>query len=122
MTDHRLEKLAQVIVNYSVSLRKNDIVTIKSDPVAVPLIVELYRAAIDAGAHPHVRLAPDELAEVFYKSARDHQLDFVSPLSMYEVEHINASIGIWAEVNTRALSNVDAAKQARASAARKPLA
>ena len=122
MTDPRLEKLAQVIVNYSISLRKNDIVTIKSDPIAAPLVVELYRAAIDAGAHPHVRLAPDELAEVFYKSARDHQLDFVSPLSLYEVEHVNASIGIWAEVNTRALSNVDAAKQARASAARKPLA
>lgn len=121
MTDPRLTKLAQVIVNYSVALRKDDIVTIKSDPIATPLIIELYRAALEAGAHPHVRLSPDDLAEILYKHGRDHQLDFVSPLALYEVEHINASIGIWAEVNTKALSNVDAARQARASAARKPI-
>jgi aminopeptidase len=121
MTDPRIRKLAQVVVNYSVSLQKGDIVSIKSDPIATPLVVELYRAALEAGAHPHVRLAPDDLAEIFYKYGQDHQLDFVSPLSMYEVENINASIGIWAEVNTKALSNVDAGRQARASAARRPI-
>ena len=121
MNDPRLRKLAQVIVNYSVALKKGDVVTIKSDPVAAPLVVELYRAAIEAGAHPHVRMAPDELAEVFYKCAQDHQLEFVSPLAMYEVEHIDATIGLWAEVNTKALTNIDAGRQAKASAARKPL-
>jgi aminopeptidase len=121
MVDPRLTKLSQVIVNYSVSLRKGDIVTVRADPIATPLVVELYRAALEAGAHPHVRLAPDDLAEILYKHGQDHQLDFVSPLSLYDVEKIDATIGIWAEVNTKALSNVDASRQARASAARKPI-
>jgi aminopeptidase len=121
MTDPRLQKLAQVIVNYSAALKKGDITVIKSDPIAAPLVAELYRAALEAGAHPHVRMAPDDLAEILYKCGQDHQLEFVSPLAMHEVETINAQIGIWAEVNTRALTNVDAARQAKASAARRPL-
>jgi aminopeptidase len=121
MNDPRLAKLAQVLVNYSVALKKGDIVTIKSDPIATPLVVELYRAALGAGAHPHVRLSPDDLAEILYKCGQDHQLEFVSPLAMYEVDKIDATIGIWAEVNTKALSNVDASRQAKASAARKPI-
>jgi len=121
MFDSRLRKLSQVLVNYSVALKKGDIVTIRSDPIATPLVVEIYRAALEAGAYPHVRLKPDALAEILYKCGQDHQLEFVSPLAMYEIEKMDATIGIWAEVNTKALSNVDASRQAKASAAQKPI-
>ncbi len=120
MKDPRLEKLAQVIVNYSVELKKGDIVLIKSPAIAEPLVKELYRAAIDAGAHPHIRTYSNELSELMLKHGSDEQLEFLSPIMMHDVETMDAQIGIWAETNTRALSNTDPAKNAKLSVARKP--
>lgn len=120
MIDPRLTKLAEVIVNYSVALKEGEIVLIKAPTVGEPLVKELYKAAIQAGAHPHVRLAPDELAEILLKNGSDKQLEYLSPIMMNDVETMNAQIGLWAETNTKALSNTDAAKHAKLSASRRP--
>src|SRR4051812_14714330 len=48
----RLEKLADVLVNYSVGVKKDQVVRLSGPPVAEPLIVELYRKVIAAGGHP----------------------------------------------------------------------
>ncbi len=121
MTDPRLTKLANVLVNYSVSIKANQLVRISGSSVAEPLIIELYKAVINAGAHPVVYMTPDELMEIKYKYANDEQLKYISPMSWSMVENIDASIGIWADSNTKALSNCDPSKQALASAAQKPL-
>src|SRR4051794_6818528 len=62
MRDPRLEKLADVIVNYSTGVKPGQIVRISSPTVAAPLAVELYRKALAAGGHPLVRMSPDELS------------------------------------------------------------
>jgi len=121
MIDPRLSKLAEVLVRYSVGLQKKDVVVIQSAPVAEALVVALYEAALRAGAHPQVRMAPEVLTELLLKHGSTEQLQFVSPLLQYEMETIDARIGVWAEVNTRALSNTDAGKQAMMSAAREPI-
>ena len=121
MRDPRLEKLADVLVNYSVGVTKGQVVRISGPPVAQPLIVEIYRKTIAAGGHPLVRMAPEELQEIFLKTATDEQLQYVSPLSMLEYERIDCSIGIWGEENTKALTNVDPKKIGLSQAARKPL-
>jgi len=56
-----------------------------------------------------------------FKYASDEQLDFVSDVDRQLIEQIDVNIGVWTETNTKALTNVDPAKQARFSAARRPL-
>jgi aminopeptidase len=68
-----------------------------------------------------VRTASDELSEIFLKSASDEQLDYVNPVSKFEIEKIDCSIGIWADENTKALTNCDPKRMARNSAARWPI-
>jgi len=121
MRDPRLAKLADVLVNYSVGVAKDQVVRISGPPVGQPLVVELYRQVIAAGGHPVVRMAPEELEEVFLKHASDAQLGFVNPIQKFEYERIDASIGIWGEENTKALSNVDPKRIGLNQAARKPL-
>ncbi|HEY8667819.1 MAG TPA: aminopeptidase [Tepidisphaeraceae bacterium] len=121
MRDPRLEKLASVLVNYSVGVKPGQIVRINGGAIAEPLIVELYRRVLAAGAHPVVRMAPDVLQEIFFKTASDDQLQWVNPLSIQEYETVDCSIGIWADENTRSLSNVDPARMSMSAAARKPL-
>lgn len=121
MRDPRLEKLADVIVNYSVGVRPGQLVRVSGPPVASPLIVELFRKVIEAGAHADVRMAPEELGEIKYKLASDEQLKYVSPIALFEIEKLDCSIGIWGEENTKSLSNVDPKRMGIASAARKPV-
>src|SRR3954466_323002 len=121
MRDPRLAKLADVLVNYSVGVAKDQVVRISGPPVGQPLVLELYRQVIAAGGHPVVRMAPEELEEVFLKHASDAQLGFVNPIQKFEYERIDASIGIWGEENTKALSNVDPKRIGLNQAARKPL-
>src|SRR3954454_9232874 len=65
MRDPRLEKLADVLVSYSVGVKPNQLVRISGPAVAQPLVVELYRKVLAAGGHPFVRMNPDELNEIF---------------------------------------------------------
>ena len=121
MRDPRLARLADVLVNYSVGVTKDQVVRISGPPVGQPLVVELYRAVLAAGGHPVVRMAPEELEEVLLKHGSDEQLRFVNPIQKFEYERIDASIGLWGEENTKALSNVDPKRIGMNQAARKPL-
>lgn len=116
-----MEKLADVLVNYSVGVKVDQLVRISGPPIAQPLIVELYRKVIAAGGHPAVRMVPEELNEIFLKTATDEQLKWCNPISLYEYEKVDCSIGIWAEENTKALTNCDPKKIGLTQAARKPL-
>src|SRR4051812_22948920 len=49
MRDPRFEKLADVLVNYSVGVKPGQIVRISGPPVSQPLVVELYRKVLAAG-------------------------------------------------------------------------
>src|SRR5688500_18788767 len=121
MRDPRLEKLADVRVNYSVGVKKGHVVRVSGPPLAQPLVAEIYRKVVAAGGHPFLRMQPEELEEIFVKNASDEQLNYVSPLSIKEMETIDCSIGIWAEENTKNLSNVDPKRLGMSQAARKPL-
>jgi len=121
MQDPRIDKLAQVLVRYSVEVKKGDLVRISGPPVAEPLIVAVYREVIRAGGHPFVRMAPEACQEILLKLADRSQLTFVNPITIKEVQSIDVSIGIWADENTKALTNVDPARQALAQKARKPI-
>jgi aminopeptidase len=121
MRDPRLQKLASVLVNYSCAVKKGQLVRISGAPSSQPLIVEIFREVLKAGGHPAARMVPDELDEIFLKNANDDQLRFLNPVSLYEYEKIDVSIGIWAEENTKALTHCDPGKIGITQAARKPL-
>ena len=121
MRDARLDKLANVIVNYSTGVKPGQLVRITGEPTALPLLEAIYEACIKAGANPYLKCAPDSLAEMFYEHANDEQLKFVNPIAQYEIEKIDVSISLWAETNTKSLTRVDPKRQGMASAARKPI-
>src|ERR1700728_247300 len=121
MSDPRVAKLASVLVNYSVGVKKGELVRINGWSGADALLAEVYRAVVKAGGHPMVRTASDELGEIFFKTATDEQLDYLNPVAKYEIETIDCSIGIWASDNTKALTNCDPKRMAKNAAARRPI-
>src|SRR6476646_7176483 len=53
MPDPRIEKLADVLVNYSVGVQKGQLVRITSTPVALELVNEVFRRVLAAGPSVH---------------------------------------------------------------------
>ncbi len=121
MRDPRLDKLADVIVRYSTGVQPGWLVRLSGEPTAIPLLEAIYEALIKAGAHVQFKCAPDSLREIFLRHAGDEQLTYVSPLLRHEVETVDASIGLWAETNTKSMTSVDPKRLARSSSARKPI-
>ena len=69
MTDPRLTKWAETLAHYSLYLQPGEQVLIRTDEAAIPLAREVYRAALGAGAHPHVVVSVDGLDEIFLNTA-----------------------------------------------------
>ncbi len=121
VVDPRVERLAQVLVRYSLRVQPGWLVRISAPAVAQPLIVAAYREILRAGAHPLLRVTVDGVEEVFYREASEEQLRYVSDLHRQEVEQIHASLGVWADTNTRALTNVPPHRRRIRAEATRPL-
>jgi aminopeptidase len=121
VAEQAVERLGTLLVDYSTGVRKGDLVLIESHELAAPLVRAVYEAVLEAGGHPEVRVAVDGLAELLLAGATDAQLDWVNPARIEEFERADVRIVLEADANTRALSGVDPARQARASRAREKL-
>jgi aminopeptidase len=121
MVDPRVERLGELIVNYSLGLREGEALRIDGYNVATPLVVALFRAALAAGAHPYPSVTLDGLLEILLERGSEEQIAYVSPVQRYEVEHVDAIVTVWSEANTRSLSRADAGRQSRLLAAHRRL-
>ncbi|BCX05354.1 MAG: aminopeptidase [Candidatus Roseilinea sp.] len=123
MYDSRFNKMAQVIVHYSIEVRPGQTVYVWGQTPAAPLMLEIYREILKAGGNAFLRADLPGAQEIFYAHAQDAQLDFVSPVDRISVEEgeFDAYIRIGAETNTRRLSNADPAKIRRHQAAMSPI-
>jgi aminopeptidase len=121
MRDQRVENLAKILVQYSTAVKKDEAVVIGGASSAEPLLLAIYEEVLRAGGNPIVQMAPEEAAASFYRLASDEQLDWIPPTTQWVYDNADVVIRVISDDNTRALSNVDPAKQARTQSARKDL-
>ena len=121
MADPRVEAMARILVDYSVNIQPGELVRVRGEYEGAPLLRAVYRRVLERGGHPWLQVGLDGVEEIFYKVAGDEQLAYISSIDRHLVEALNATITVMAEVNTKALTGVDPAKQAKAQSARRPL-
>ncbi len=107
MTDIRVRKLAQILVDHSIRCQPGDRVLIEATTLAEPLVRELYALILERGGHPHPVLALTDQDEIFMAHAGDAQLDFAPTFQKLAYETFEARIRIGSLANTRAMSEVD---------------
>jgi len=110
MTDPRIDKLAGVLVNYSVAVRPGDKVLIQGDTLASPLLKAVYARVLQAGGLPLVFTSLPDADELLFRYASDEQLQHVPEPIKLLMETYDVRISIGGEDNTKALSTVDPAK------------
>jgi aminopeptidase len=110
MIDPRIDKLADVLVNYSVAVKPGDTVYISGETLAEPLLEAVFRKTLEAGGHPWLQAVLPRQAELLLRHASDQQLEYVHEPYRLLVNTFDASIYLNASANTKALSNLDPRK------------
>src|SRR5947209_7954618 len=112
MSDIRLQRMAQVLVHYSLGIKKGDRLAISAGPTAAPLIREVVREAIRAGAYPETFIDIPGVREIVLKESSDEQLTYIPAVRHMITEEYEKLLEIYGQDNTKELSGVDPARMA----------
>lgn len=119
--DPRVNKLAHLLVHYSLKLKKKQLVRISGEPETLPLIEAIYAEALNIGAYPYTQIRVPNCEEMFLKNGTNDQLGYLSPIQRMETNKMDAMVAIWGSANTKFLSGVNPKRQAFRQKVMKPL-
>lgn len=114
MSDPRIQKLAHLLIHYSLEIQPEQQLLIRTAPLADELTLAAYEEAIRAGAHVMVQNSVPDLEARFYRFANESQLEYISPVQKMITETFDAFLHIRAIHNSRALSGIDPKRMAKA--------
>ena len=122
MYDPRFNKMAQVIVNYSIAVKPGQMVYIWSQTPAAPLMLELYKEVLKAGGNAFMRADIPGAQEILLQHGSEWALKNPTAVEALSVEEgkFDAYIRIGAETNTRRLTNADPNKMQLVQTALRP--
>lgn len=127
MTDPRVDRHAQVLVDYCVKVEPGDRVLLEAEPQAESLVRALYERILKAGGHPLLAISLSGMEtrsgidDVFMAHANEDQLAFVPPFMLEAYENFEGRIRIYSQANTRALTHADPRRMAKRMSAIKPI-
>jgi len=107
MSHMEYDSLAELVVNYSVKVKKGDRVLLEGPTLAKELIQALYVQILKAGGHPLVNLEFEGRQELFFKYASIEQMEYVDEVRQKMIEEFDCFIRINADYNPKKLSLVD---------------
>ena len=108
--DNRIKKHAEVLLKYSLDLKKGEKIVIVGDVVTLPLIKESYRLAVELGALPQVLINSEELKEILLKGGSEEQIKYVPDSVKKAFETVDVLLSFFGDSNTRMLSNINPEK------------
>ena len=121
MRDIRVDRWADVLVNYALQARSGQKAVIVGEFEALPLIEAAYEKFVQKGVVTDVVMAPTAFKEILFANASDELLSTPSPVTQYIADNCDLYLAIGAESNSKLLSGVDPKRQAMASQARQPV-
>src|SRR5438067_2482019 len=112
MSDIRLQRMAQVLVHYSLGIKKDERLAILTGPGATPLVREVVREAIHAGAYPETFVALPGVQEIVLKEGSTEQLSYIPAAQHMILEEYETMLQLLSQDNTKELSGIDPARMA----------
>lgn len=110
MHDTRFDKLAKLLVEYSIRLRRNENVLIEAFDIPEEMTIALIRAAKKAGGIPFAQTYQTRVSRALALEASDRQLNLVASHELARMKKMNAYIAVRGSNNVTELSDVPAEK------------
>ncbi len=107
MKDLRLDRLASLLVNYSVKVKPKDKVYVICDEVAIPWMKSVIEASIKAGGNVETKIECQELNEIMLRHATEEQLMQSNQLMADIVRNADVLLTAWGGRNTKINANID---------------
>lgn len=110
MADERLNKLAKLLVNYSVNVKKGDKVFVSCNEVAAPWLTAVVKEAAKAGGVIDYQLTCQNAQNAILKYSDEEQLK--TPAIMYEsvLKEADVWLSAWGARNTKINANIPSEK------------
>ncbi|MCH7720998.1 MAG: aminopeptidase [Planctomycetes bacterium] len=106
MTDARMTRLAEVLVNYSTELKSGEKVLIEAIDVPHEMTAELIRVARAAGADPLVTLKSNAILRSLLIHGSEAQLKLIADVEAERMRNVQAYIGVRGSHNIAEMSDV----------------
>src|SRR3954464_435025 len=106
MHDPRFDKLAQLLVEYSTRLKRNETVLIESFDVPDEMTIALVRAARRVGAIPFTQIQRGRISRELAMNATERQLNLTAIHELARMKRMDAYIGLRGSNNITELSDV----------------
>ena len=119
MTDTRLVKLADVLVNYACAVKPGMWVGILGDVVTLPALREVYHEVLRVGGNPSLFISDEYMSRLFLREASDEQMAWLDPSMTLYYEKADVYIRIGSSSNTRSMTNIPAARVQKLRAAQR---
>lgn len=119
MSDIRVQRLADLLVNYSTEVQPGEWVGILGDVSALPALREVYEAVIKAGGYPTLMLSDEAMSRTLLRDGSDEQLTWLDPTHTVYYEQADVYIRVGGTNNTRAMTNISASRVQQERAAKR---
>jgi aminopeptidase len=106
MQDPRFEKLAKLLVEYSVRLKRGESVLIEAFDVPDEMTIALVRASRDAGGIPYVQLQSARVSRALALETDEKQLNALARHELVRMRKMQAYIALRGSNNITELSDV----------------
>src|SRR5438552_11609025 len=108
MHDARFDKLAKLLVEYSIRLKRNETVLIETFDIPDEMTIALIRAARKAGGVPFAQAYHPRISRALALEASDRQLNLMASHELARMKKMNAYIAVRGSNNITELSDVPA--------------
>ncbi len=121
MLGPREQKLAKLLVDYSIKVKRGDIIKINTGVEAKTLIQEICKNILLKGATPKIDVDMPGFAYTYFKYAQQNVLEQFPKIAEFEAKEAAGYIGIYCNRNTKELSGTDPKKTALRRRITKPI-
>ena len=113
MTDPRVTKLANLLINYSVKLRKGEHVLIETFDCPDEIAIECVREARKAGGNAHVAIRHNRVMRALNETASEENLRVWADYDRRRMSLMDCYLGIRGSDNVSEMSGIDARQMQR---------
>ena len=115
MTDPRITKLAELLINHSCRLQRGEHILVEAFDVPESIVIELIRAARRAGGHPHVAWRSNRILRALNEAAAEDNLKIWADCDLHRMTQMQAYLGVRGSENVSEMSGI-AAEQMKTNA------
>ena len=106
MTDPRIIKLAELLINHSCRLQSGEHILIEAFDVPEAIVIELIRAARRAGGNPHVAWRNNRILRTLNEAATDDNLKTWADCDLHRMTQMQAYLGVRGSENVSEMSGI----------------